>query len=184
MRHLMTLIFTAVLFSACSKDDKTDETPLGKVFIIETEEGAFLEVTTSGKTEKISGSSVIPGNGQLMNQSFFRQFGISTTSGTLYLRFNFPSSMIGKVDENMFKEHGLTEYRLSLQESGSITGVAAEAYFPSSQIFVDENSTGKVLLRKNHEVNKIIYSVFGEAEINVKGKDGQLYFIKGYFWKK
>lgn len=183
MRHLMTLVFVAVLFTACSKDESNGEKPT-PAYVINTEEGSSFKVTGGGKAETITGAYVTLGSGQLMNQSFYRQYQISTSQGSFYVRFSFPSSMIGKAEENMFKEHTLYEYTLPLQESGTIKSVVAEAYFSSSSFFDDDNASGNVVLRNNYSVNGVNYSIFGEIDADIEGNDGIVYNVKGYFWKK
>ncbi len=183
MKYLIALVLAAVLFTACSKDGGNREKPT-PAYVINTEEGSSFKVTGGGKTETITGSYVTLGSGQLMNQSFYRQYQINTSVGSFYLRFSFPSGMIGKAEENMFKEHTLYEYTLSLQESGAIRSVVAEAYFSSSSFFDGDNASGSVVLRNNYSVNGVNYSIFGEMDAAVKGTDGVMYNVKGYFWKK
>ena len=176
------ILFSIFLLAACKKDK--NEEPVKNKLTLNTEEGCSFEVSSAGKTETISGTSVILGSGQLMNGSFYRLYSISTSNGTLYLRFSFPSKMVGKVEANLFKTHTLYEYLLSLNDSVYIDEVVSELSFSSGSSFSDKNATGKVNMKTNESINGTNYSLFGETEFSVKGKDAQTYFVKGYFWKK
>ena len=178
--RLSIILFSIFLFAACKKDD-TNEPIKGKI-TLNTEEGCSFEVSSAGKSETITGTSVILGSGQLLNQSFFRQFNISTSKGTLNLRLSFPSSMIGKVDANMYKYHDLYEYPLDLQNTGNLSSEVAEIF--SSSIFAEGNASGIVTLKQNESINGTNYAVYGEAEFSIRGKDNITNFVKGYFWKK
>lgn len=179
---LAIILCSFFLLSACTKDESNDS--IKNKYTINTNEGSKFEISNAGKTETISGSFVNLGNGQLLNQAFFRQFSISTNDGTLNLRLSFPSSMIGKVEENLYKKHNLYEYPLTLNETSKLKELVAEAYFSSSKSLSSYNASGKVDIKSNFSVNGTIYSVFGEVDFNVRGQNGQIYFIKGYFWKK
>ena len=176
------ILFSIFLFTACKKDK--NEEPVKNKITLNTEEGCSFEVSTAGKAENLSGTSVILGSGQLSNQSFYRQYNISTSNGTLNLRFSFPSSMIGKVDANLFKEHTFYEFPLKLEDSGYIEGVVPELFFSSGSLFSQNNATGKVNIKSNESINETNYSIYGEVEFSLLGKDAKTYFVKGYFWKK
>ncbi len=188
MKTTKTILFAVMLvftlFTACKKEDNSTTGPNATI-IINTDEGASFEAIALDNKEKLSGASVVLGNGQLLNNSFYRQFTVGTNKGDLTFRFSFPSSMIGKAEANMYKEHTLYEYTLSLQETGNLTDVVAESYFSgSSTFFYDDNAEGKIILRGNYTYAGIKYSVFGEVDMIVTGKDNKNYTIKGVFWKK
>jgi hypothetical protein len=181
--NLLGVMLMIALFSACKKENNNINP--NAALVISTDEGASFEAIASGNSEKLSGASVVLGNGQLLNNSFYRQFTVGTNKGDLAFRFSFPSSMIGKAEANMYKEHTLYEYTLSLQETGNLTDVVAESYFSgSSTFFYDDNAEGKIILRGNYTYAGIKYSVFGEVDMIVTGKDNKNYTIKGVFWKK
>ncbi len=180
--RLAFILCSILLLSACKKDAPKE--PIKNSYIIDTDQGSKFEVSNAGKTETISGSFVNLGSGQLLNQAFFRQFSISTNDGTLNLRFSFPSSMIGKVEDNLYKNHLLYEYPLSLEATNNLKELIAEAFFSSSKTFSTSNAKGKVDIKSNFSVNGTLFSVFGEVDFTVRGQDGQTYFVKGYFWKK
>lgn len=180
--RLAIILCSILLLSACKKDDPKE--PIKNSYIIDTEQGSKFEVSNAGKSETISGSFVNLGSGQLLNQAFFRQFRINTNDGTLDLRFSFPSSMIGKVEANLYKVHLLYEYPLSLEATNNLKELIVEAFFSNSNTFSTNNAKGKVDIKSNFSVNGTLYSVFGEVDFTVRGQDDQTYFVKGYFWKK
>lgn len=180
---MLGAISISVLFTSCKKDQVETEIPI-VVEALKTDEGSRVTVTSTSGKETITGTFVTLGNGQLLNSSFYRQFNISTDKGSLNFRFSFPSSMIGKVDANMYKKHALYEFPLSLQESGSLSSVIAEGYFSSSSVFNTNNIKGNVTLKQNHLYGTITYSLFAEFEATVIGKDNKTYSLSGVFWKK
>lgn len=182
MRFSIILI-SIFLLTACKKDDKNTTKNTVEIF---TEEGSSFKVTGKGTTEIITGDKIFLDQGQLLSQSFFRQFRLSTPAGQLTLRFSFPSKMITKVDENLYnRDHSLYSSRLALQNTGDLNEVAAEAYFNNlSTKFNDNNASGKIMMKNNHSINGSNYSLYGEVDMTVQGKDFSVYTIKGYFWKK
>lgn len=145
-----------------------------------------MEATTAGGTVKLTGTFVNLGNGQLLNRSFYRQFSFDTDKGSLNIRVSFPSSMVGNADPNLYKEHTLYEFPLSLQETGRMASTVAEAYFSDTNaaFFRSGNLKGKITLRQNHVYAGVTYGLFGEVDMDVTGKDQKAYKLKGIFWKK
>lgn len=181
--RLSIILFSIFLLVSCKKDDKniTKNTVL-----ITTEEGCNFKLTGNEKSETITGDKLFTDSGQLLEQSFFRQFRLGTSSGQLTLRFSFPSKMIGKVDENLYnRDHSLYASPLRLEDTGYLDAVAAEAYFSDlSPDFTDNNASGKITMKNNYSINGTNYSIYGEVDMTVQGKDYKPYFVKGYFWKK
>ncbi|HUH74382.1 MAG TPA: hypothetical protein VLZ75_08225 [Chitinophagales bacterium] len=182
MRFSIILI-SIFLFVACKKDDKNNSKNTVQIL---TDKGSEFKVTRNGTTETISGTSFFLDQGQLLEQSFFRQFRMGTSAGQLTVRFSFPSIMSGNVDENLYnRDHSLYASRLLLENTGSLNEVAAEAFFSNlSTKFNDNNASGKINMKKNHSINGSVYSIFGEVDMTVQGKDFSIYTVKGYFWNK
>lgn len=186
MKKYFSYILLSLVLISCDKDDETPPQENTNIpgTVIDTEQGAKFELTGPNVNEKISGDYVHMTAGQLLNGAFYRQIQISTSKGALNIRVNFPSSMVGKVDENLYSSHQLYEYAIPLEETSYLKSVVVEGYFPSSSFFDKKNGSGSVELYNKYTVNALLFELYGKLGMNVQGKDGNIYRLEGYFWKK